>query len=130
MRILCVFFALLSITIAKAQPPSLNLRCSDEKTKDISQYMISGNWIPFSNQEKDYQRSIRLKISGLTFTSLGIAGLLTTALSTALSGKNDVERTFNYTILGVGIPFSMACLVVGIPQMSIGVRRTKQFREL
>ena len=97
-------------------------------TKYNIQIVGINNFKPVTMMEKSYEKSRRLKISGLTCLSISLASIVSSAVASRLTrGESDLP---NYAVLGVTIPVTFAMIVVGIPQMGIGVHRTRQFRDL
>ena len=78
------------------------------------------------------KRAKRLKITGLIFTSLGGAGILTTTPFVIIYGVSDNYSNhhignFAAALVGImGYTPSTACLITGIPMTVVGFKKSKK----
>ena len=85
-----------------------------------------------ADSEDNSKRAKRLKITGLVFTSLGGAGILTTTPFVIIYGVSDNYTNhhigdFAAALVGImGYTPSTACLITGIPMTVVGFKKSKK----
>ncbi|MBX7225971.1 MAG: hypothetical protein K1X55_08060 [Chitinophagales bacterium] len=86
------------------------------------------------NTDKELLRYRKLKVSGITFTTIGGVGLIATGI--VASFYNNVGNLFHpllsnsigsYVIM-VGGSVSIPFLAIGLPQLGIGIKRSRTIR--
>ena len=130
--IILLFF---NITVKAQQTTTIDFLASNQKiTAKKNPLIISADYYKKDKADSDdnSKRAKRLKITGLVFTSLGGAGILTTTPFVIIYGVSD-----NYTnhhigdfvaaLVGImGYTPSTACLITGIPMTVVGFKKSKQ----
>ena len=103
--------------------------------------VVSKNFLATNEETElsDLVKAKRLKISGAVFTAIGGAGLLGSAILTGVlvnSYNNNDKHTLDLTGLVIAIPLfygvlpSTALLSIGLPQLGVGIHKTKKYKKL
>jgi hypothetical protein len=130
--IILLFF---NITVKAQQTTTIDFLASNQKiTAKKNPLIISADYYKKDKADSDdnSKRAKRLKITGLVFTSLGGAGILTTTPFVIIYGVSDNYTNhhigdFAAALVGImGYTPSTACLITGIPMTVVGFKKSKQ----
>ena len=130
--IILLFF---NITVKAQQTRTIDFLASNQKiTAKKNQLIISADYYKKdkADSEDNSKRAKRLKITGLVFTSLGGAGILTTTPFVIIYGVSDNYTNhhigdFAAALVGImGYTPSTACLITGIPMTVVGFKKSKK----
>lgn len=124
-----VFILVFCISYTKAQ----NLSAVAFNNSSINKnYTIANSYFQAEKIaiDKESKKAKRMKITGLVFTSLGVAGILTTTPFVVISKRiNDHSNLGNLAaamISIIGYTPSAACLSVGLPLTIVGYKKAKK----
>lgn len=128
-----LFILLLIGVILKSTAQNIHFFASNLQMKNNQPTFVMADDFSFQQNEllqKDIKKAKAMKISGIVLTSIGTAGVLTTAgVMGVYSLVRPVSRLYN-TIIGVsGLTPSVALLTSGIPLAVIGSKRTRKYKE-
>jgi hypothetical protein len=127
--------------LAKNETSYFNFTTACTHISTNKNLVVSKNLLATNNETEisDLVKAKRLKISGAVFTAIGGAGLLGSALLTGVlvhSYKKENNSNIDLTGLLIAIPLfygvlpSTAMLTIGLPQLGVGIHKTKKYKKL
>lgn len=129
--LLCAMFFALCVVQLNAQH-TLTISANNTTWVDKN-YTIAKSYFQAENTilDKEARKAKRLKITGLVFTGLGAAGILTTTPFVVIYKRVDGKsQSFGDVVAAVvgscGYIPSLACLSVGIPLTITGYKKSKK----